>query len=85
MKLIFCPICQDVVKLDYDPRFCECEKSSGYYMEDGLNAVIFGKAIPIGFANSSLAEALRCRPQDGMGKRFEAFVIPYDCPTIREE
>jgi hypothetical protein len=85
MKLIFCPECQDVVKLLDRPRRCDCGQSWGSYMEDGLHAEIAGKAIPIGFNNSTLAQALKVRPASGMGARFEAFVIPKDCPTILEK
>jgi hypothetical protein len=85
MKLIFCPFCEDVRKLAYTPRTCVCGQSWGYYYEDGLHAVIGGKAIPLGFNNASLADALRNRPEGGMGERFEAFVIPEHTERIKVE
>lgn len=85
MKLIFCPECQDVVKLDYNGRYCKCRASFGAYEDDGLNAKIGGLAIPLGIHNGSLASALKRRPHHGLGERFEAFVIPSNCPTIEEQ
>lgn len=86
MKLIFCPNCEDVVRLFISPkpRRCKCRKSWGHYT-DRINAVIGGIAIPLGFANSSLVEALTHRPEKGLGSKFEAFVIPKICPTIQKE
>jgi hypothetical protein len=77
MKLIFCPNCEDVVRLfiSTKPRKCKCKKSWGHYT-DSINAVIGGIAIPMGFANSSLVEALINRPEFGWGSKFEAFIIP---------
>jgi hypothetical protein len=82
MKLIYCPECHDVRKLDYQATFCKCGASSGWYEDDGLHATIQGEAIPLGFANSSLVAALENQPEYGMGEVFTAFVIPKDCPTV---
>jgi hypothetical protein len=83
MKLIFCPHCDDVVKLRTEARrSCWCGKSGGMYQRDGLNAIVDGDAVPLGFLNSTLGAALKERPQSGMGSRFEAFVIPHRCPTV---
>lgn len=84
MKLIFCPECQDVLKLDFGEVWCSCEASSGWYENDGLNAVYCGSAIPLGFANGSLVKAIENQPDEGMGKCFVAFVIPKSCPTFRK-
>jgi len=81
MKLIYCPQCHDVVKLDFMERTCECRASYGYY-EDDLNAIYGGSAVPLGFANSSLVKAVKNQPDKGMGENFEAFVIPKSCPTF---
>lgn len=85
MKLIYCPKCQDIFKLRWDLRHCECGEAWGYYRDDGLNAVIGGGAVPIGFANQSFLNALKNRPKEGQGKRFAAFVIPEYCPTVKDE
>jgi hypothetical protein len=82
MKLILCLECQDVVKLERELRYCKCKECWGKYYEDGLHAVISPKAIPLGFNNSTLADALRARPKEGMGMRFTAFVIPEKCDTV---
>lgn len=84
MKLLYCPKCSDVVKLGHNsPRTCVCRASGGRYV-DNLNAEIWGEAIPLGFANSSLMMALRAQPESGLGKEFTAFVIPRVCPTIKK-
>ena len=85
VKLIFCPQCEDIRRLAHGLRYCSCARSWGYYRGDGLNAVIGGGAIPIGFENKSFVEALKSRPAGGMGSRFEAFVIPEKCPTVVDE
>lgn len=85
MKLLFCPLCQDVVKMiEREPRACHCGASHGVVAADGIHATIRGHAIPLGFDNSSLAGALRSRPEEGLGSRFEAFVIPEVCASVRK-
>jgi len=82
MKLIYCPVCNDVRKIN--PRKvvdCECGKSWGVYEKDGLNATYGGKAIPLGFNNSSFLSAIDSQPLCGLGSHFEAFVIPIWCDT----
>ena len=83
MKLILCPHCQDVRKLDAELTICRCGKSCGKYLND-LDAVYGGSAIPLGFENSSLVSAIRHQPKQGMGERFTAFVIPKECPTYEK-
>jgi hypothetical protein len=85
MKLIICLECRDVVRLIInEERTCQCGKSGGRYLEDGLNAEYWGKAIPIGFANYSLAEAIGNQPGYGKGYEFTAFVIPKQCETMKK-
>jgi hypothetical protein len=85
MKLIFCLKCKDVLKLHVGiRRDCLCGKSWGMYLENGLDADIGGRAIPLGFANSSFVAALKARPATGDGSRFEAFVIPEKCDTVHK-
>lgn len=81
MKLLYCPECHDVFSLsDKKWKMCSCGKASGRYM-DGLNAAYSG-GIPLGFNNFSFIPALSGQPKQGMGRRFEAFVIPKVCPTM---
>lgn len=84
MKLILCRRCLDVLRLRFDKRECACGASWGVYNDD-LNATIGGQAIPLGFANSSFVAAVQDQPESGLGRRFEAFVIPKQCPTIEVE
>ncbi len=82
MKLIYCPKCQDVRKLDFAVTVCNCGASKGWYANDALNAIIQGEAVLLGFDNPSLMAALHNQPEDGTGEVFTAFVIPKDCPTV---
>jgi hypothetical protein len=58
MKLLFCPLCSDVRKLNHEMTSCRCKKSWGYYEPDGLNAVYGGVAKILGIANPDIAEAI---------------------------
>lgn len=82
MKLLFCPSCQDVLKLSLEGRHCECGASWGRYLEDGLEAELSGEGIPLGFANSTFRNALGKRPAEGLGATFTAFVIAEFCETV---
>jgi len=84
MKLIYCPKCDDVVKLAQVPRHCKCKKSGGRYLVDSWHAEYWGLAVPLGFANSTLMKAVKNQPKEGQGERFVAFVIPEECPTMRK-
>ena len=86
MKFIFCPHCHDIRRLFHGTvTSCQCGKSSGQYLADGVQAKLWGDAIPLGILNDSFVAAVRARPEEGKGERFEAFVIPRDCPTVGYE
>lgn len=40
--------------------------------------------MPLGISNPSFVDALKKQPEEGMGCRFEAFVIPKKCPTLKK-
>lgn len=83
MKLIYCPKCHDIVALMIvEVRHCLCGRSRGHYLDDGIEAVIEGEAIPLGIATASFHKALNNRPESGQGEEFTAFVIPEKCDTI---
>lgn len=91
MKLLFCPRCSDVTKLKVqERRECACGKSWGMYIDE-LNAEYGGEAVPLGFSNPSLLEALKERDRqilDGVeasaqwGITFTAFTIPTGAPSV---
>jgi len=57
----------------------------GHYIDD-INAVYKGEfAVPIGINNSTLVDAIKNQPRDGWGEKFEAFVIPKSCETMKYE
>jgi hypothetical protein len=83
MKLLLCQKCGDVFKLGQVERHCLCGKTRGSYLADGLHATYHGNfAVPLGFANSSFRAAIENQPESGMGRVFEAFVIPHQCDTM---
>lgn len=84
MKLVLCKICQDIVRLQNEPRQCKCCESGGYYLDD-IQAVYWGKdAAPLGFNNMTLVDAIHRQPNGpGVGATFVAFVIPRTCDTFK--
>jgi hypothetical protein len=82
MKLIYCSLCHDIIRLRRQVTTCKCGLSHGTYLND-LNAVYSGDAIPLGIDNSSFIDALKNQPKKGQGVRFEAFVIPFECATFK--
>jgi len=85
MKLIICKKCTDVVRLKpHKVKYCDCGESSGKYIND-TEAWYEGNCIPLGFANSSLAHALKNQPEEGPGNIFIAFVIEKDCKTFNNQ
>ena len=82
MKLLYCNTCRDIVKLSRTTRTCHCGATGGHYREDGLNAIYYGPAIPLGFANSEFHTAIEGQPEYGDGYRYTSFVIPKVCPTM---
>ena len=87
MKLLFCPMCQDIVKLLKErQRTCVCGKSWGMYLENGVDSIYGGEAVVLGFGNETFMSAIRKlggRGPDGLGWRFTAFVMPKDTPTVK--
>jgi len=85
MKLVLCTKCQDIVRLmSKGPRWCVCHRSGGQYLDDIL-AEYWGRwAIPLGINNHSLVDAIQDQPKFGLGTRFDAFVIPKECPTFKK-
>lgn len=84
MKLVRCKKCNDIILLRvYEKRSCFCGESSGQYYTDGVKAWYSGEhAVPLGIDNPSLRKAIKNQPEDGLGERFEAFVIPKNCTTF---
>jgi len=86
MKLLFCPECTDVRKLEQEPEIteCKCGKSWGFYKSDGWNAVIAGKGLAIGIDNNSLAYAKKQRLTEGSPKSvwLSAWLMAEDHDTI---
>lgn len=97
MKLLICLVCSDVFKLATEKHIkCKCGACGGQYLDD-LNAVYWGKALPLGFANGSLMHAMLQQINLGdssekmayghnqwvtKGHSFESFIIPSDAPTM---
>lgn len=84
MKLLLCIECMDLVYLAMKKRSCECGQTSGMYT-DKKKAVIRGPCIPIGFHTHQFVEAVQNQPEEGIGLRFDAFVIPKNVDNITHE
>ena len=82
MKLLFCNTCEDIVKLSKTTSTCRCGATGGHYKQDGVNAVYYGPAVALGFANSTFIDAISNQPEYGMGIDYKAFVIPKVCSTM---
>lgn len=80
MKLLYCPKCQDIKKLQYRRRECKCGSSWGWYEKNGWHAVVGGECVPLGINNFSLEEELI--RGDSYGRTFLAFVINSTCKTV---
>jgi len=98
MKLICCVKCNQVFNLSFDYKECDGKHGGGQYV-DHLNAKVWGDLTNIfvlGFANTSLASALRNQLEHGdqaadfyyagkmmpKGREFTAFVIPEAADSI---
>ena len=81
MKLMYCPLCGDIVRLERHTKSCGCGHSRGLYNDD-LNATILN-GIPIGFDNLDFYLALQKSnvPAD-KGHEFTAFVIPPNAVSV---
>jgi len=82
MKLLFCNTCGDIIQLTKSTRTCQCGSCGGHYKEDGVNAIYYGPAVPIGFINTEFVDSINNQPEYGNGVGFGAFVIPKVCPTM---
>jgi len=75
MKLFFCPLCHDIVKMiEGEMRHCACGKCGGRYKTKEI-ASIEGRAIPIVIDNDELIFAIQLRSPNLICK-FTAAVIP---------
>ena len=73
MKLIFCPQCEDVIKLTKDNRSCSCGYCAGKYNEDGKTATTSGKGVCLALSNLDLKKAIKAlndEQQDNGEKRY---------------
>ena len=81
MKLLFCPNCEDIIKLEKKVKTCRCFAISGRYLDNRL-AVYTGDAIPLGIDNNALLHAITGWKKTGLGLHFDAFTISKECSTF---
>lgn len=85
MKLLYCKKCKDIFNLVVDKtKSCGCGETKGVYLEDGLNAIYSGDAVPLGFSNTSFMPAVKHPPMYEPSIDFKAFVIPVECKTFKK-
>lgn len=58
MRLLFCPKCSDVVKLEYKRRYCRCRKSFGKYTSKGGAIRLSKHAVNLAIGNGSVPFAI---------------------------
>jgi len=81
MKLLYCPNCEDIIKLRTKVRFCDCGAISGRYLDNKM-AVYTGDAVPLGIDNNMfLGAVIVWQATDGTCN-FDAFIISKDCSTF---
>lgn len=86
MKLIFCPRCQDVRKLQRYQTYCECGYVSGRYDADGAHATVSQNATVIGLDNHTLRRAIIASQDRDSGHRtLAAWVMGSDASRVRWE
>jgi DNA-directed RNA polymerase subunit RPC12/RpoP len=80
-----CANCQDIVSLIKKPRFCDCGKCGGRYI-DKLNAEVWGDdLIIIGFDNRSFVNAIFLAQNYNKYENFRTFLIsPTTTRTIKK-
>lgn len=81
MKLLFCPFCQDVKKLQSKRTTCECGLVAGKYV-DNRNAEVTNNAILIGLGNTLLGVVLAHPRLHRSNTPLTAFVIP-NCASVK--
>ena len=81
MKLLYCSICEDVIKLRTKVRSCTCGAVSGRYLDNRM-AVYTGDAVPLGINNKTLLHTVTRWKETGFGLNFDAFTISKKCPTF---
>jgi hypothetical protein len=82
VKLIYCPYCTDVVKLQRTLRRCDCGASWGLYHADGLHATVGGDAVPLGIDNADLLYQIQRYWAGSIGLDLSAFVIPQSSDRV---
>ena len=77
MKLIFCPLCHDVIRLHASehPRPCLCGRSWGRY-RNLSKADIGGAAVLLGISNVSLLKAVGDSTTTSTKLPIKAYVFP---------
>jgi len=81
MKFLFCPNCEDIIKMEKKVKTCRCLAVSGRYLDNRL-AVYTGDAVPLGIDNNALLHAITRWEETGFGLNFDAFTISKECPTF---
>lgn len=88
MKLLFCPKCFDLFKLNYELKSCECGMCKGRYDPNGGYAVVNGQGLSIAIANPDLVQAMNRMKQGYDVMPVRCWIRPHtgkDNPRTRVE
>lgn len=80
MKLIYCPHCEDIIRLMMWERQCICGASKGRYVDEN-NVKITEAAIPIGVDTDQFKDALE-QPKE-KSRNINAWFFQSGWDTIR--
>lgn len=88
MKLLFCPECLDVFKLQFRDRSCSCGVSRGHYEKDGERVTVRGGLV-MGLGNRSLLLGLQSVAHMGdlaeRGPDLSCWFFPPGYDKVRRE
>lgn len=75
MKLLFCPKCQDLFRLDFELKTCKCGEVKGMYTGKTLSETN-GKGLCLAIDNNDILRVLRSGPVETK-KPIECWFRPH--------
>jgi hypothetical protein len=82
MKLIYCTVCFDIVRLKEHPRLCECGRSGGGY-DNEVVAWVSGPCQIYGITNQSFINARQAEDTGPPMPDLQAFRISDKVSSVR--
>ena len=84
MKLLFCPDCYDIAKIEYVSRRCRCGAVIARYLDDEGNVEISGvRAHVLAVPNYSLDHAIRTEEYRYLSPPVECYLLSTSHEKVR--